>query len=348
MKIFYKVLSLMCVSTLSFAADMNVLALQDSSHQLHIQGKLSSNDAYKFLKIMNDWERIGKPVKLVTLNSIGGSVYTSYLISDYISRKGVSTQVNATSECLSACFIIFFSGMPRYADPNSKIGVHRVSMNGNDNALARNETIAMNDWYKAFNVPDKIRLAMIDYPPDKMYYLTKQDKASISHTAPRSLQIQQGLSPVVSSAPKLQKITTSDKIKARNLNKDAIKLIWQEQYGLAIQKLEIAKSLTPADAEILGNLGFAYQKAGNLQSAQMNLTAALKIKPKRGATWGNLADLLADTGQVDWATQAFVKYWNYSSKKDAATHLLFEWSRRYPGTNRDIAVTRARHILGLE
>lgn len=38
------------------------------------------------------------------------------------------------------------------------------------------------------------------------------------------------------------------------------------------KNLEVVKSVYPADAEALGNLGFAYIIVGNLSAAQMNLT----------------------------------------------------------------------------
>ena len=112
-------------------------------------------------------------------------------------------------------------------------------------------------------------------------------------------------------------------------------------------KLEEAKRLLPSDAEILGNLGFAYYKIGDLYEAQTNLTASLKLKPKRGSSWGNLADVLADLGYTDWATEAFVNYWMYSQNKQAATNHLTERQTNYPNLHRGIAATRAKQILNL-
>lgn len=142
-------------------------------------------------------------------------------------------------------------------------------------------------------------------------------------------------------------ITSTSKAKARALNTEAKPLIWNGNLQLAISKLEQAKSYNPSDAEVLGNLGFAYQKIGDFRNAQINFTASLKLSPKRGATWGNLADLLADTNQIDWATDAFVKYYSYSKNKQAALNLFYTWMQQYPNTGRDIAVRQAMARLGL-
>lgn len=144
-------------------------------------------------------------------------------------------------------------------------------------------------------------------------------------------------------------VSQVNKTKARQLNKEAIELIRNEDnFAAAIPKLEQAKGLYPSDSEILGNLGYAYSNVGNYAQAKINFTASLKINPKRGATWGNLAPVLADQGEVEWAVTAFVNYWNYSRYKDAATRQLYYWTTEYPGTNRDIASSKARKILGID
>lgn len=333
-------------SAFSQSADMQVYAERSGNVIMLLDGEITSNDAYKFMFISEEWKRNGLPIGLVSLNSNGGSVYSSYEIANYIVKNNISTYVSEKSNCLSACFNIFLSGSPRYAEPKSRVGVHRVSYNSYDTAGARSSSIDMNDFFRAFNVPANIRLAMLETEPRNMYYLTQKDKENVSTYKPNRKQAET----LFSSGGVKNKVignNSNNKSESRKLNAQAIKLIHNENYTQAIRLLEKAKSLSPSDAEILGNLGHSYSKIGNYNLAQINLTAALQIKPKRGVTWGDLAVVLADTGNIDWSVESFVNYWNYSSKKDLATGRLYEHSRRYPNSNRDFAARRARQILGL-
>lgn len=333
-------------STFSQSADMQVYADRSGNVIMYFNGEITSNDAYKFVFISEEWKRNGLPIGLVSLNSNGGSVYSSYEIANYMVKNNISTYVGEGSYCLSACFNIFLSGSPRYAEPKSRVGVHRVSYNSYDTAGARSSSIDMNDFFRAFNVPANIRLAMLETEPRNMYYLTLKDKENVSTYKPNRKQAE-----IVFSSGGVKNQETrnnnSNKSESRKLNSQAIKLIHSGNYTQAIRLLEKAKSLSPSDAEILGNLGHSYSKIANYNLAQINLTAALKIKPKRGATWGDLAVVLADIGNLDWSVESFVNYWNYSSKKDLATEKLYAQSRMYPNSNRDFAARRARQLLGL-
>lgn len=337
---------LLFISTSAFSANIQVYADRDGTVALHLSNKIQYGDGEKFINIAESWRTSGFPIQIITLNSEGGNLSASYQISNYVVKYRIPTIVANGALCASACVNIFLAGAPRFADIGSKIGVHRASLNSKDTDSARSASIDMNDFYKSMNVPDDIRLAMLDTPPHSMFYLPAEHKKRIStlklhYGEVTTLFSQSGITKPNSTIPK------NAKQLARQLNKEAINLIWNNNFSVAISKLEQAKNYNPADAEVLGNLGFAYQKAGNLTNARINFTASLKLAPKRGATWGNLADVLADTGDIDWATQAFVNYWNYSKNKQAATDLFYTWMNQYPNTGRDIAVRRAMQILGL-
>lgn len=86
---------------------------------------------------------------------------------------------------------------------------------------------------------------------------------------------------------------------------------------------------------------------GNLDSAQNELTSALRLMPNRGATWNNLGLVMSARGDISWAAESFVKYWNYSSNKKAATNQFFYWESIRPGTALEQASRIARAQLGL-
>lgn len=334
------------ISPLAFSAEMPVQAFQDGTVVMGVYGDIEGNDGQQFINIIESWRVSGHPIQIIDLHSGGGSVISGYQIADYIMRHRIQTVVRGNSECASSCFNIFIAGQPRVSEPNSKIGVHRISSGSNDTHLARSLSIDMSAYYKSMRIPNNIRLAMLETPPERMYWLTAKDLKDVS-----DYQLNYSEAEKVFSDGGLKEsksmITSYSKSKARDLNAEAKPLIWNGNFQLAISKLEQAKRYNPSDAEILGNLGFAYQKMGDLRNAQINFTASLKLSSKRGATWGNLADLLADTGQIDWATDAFVKYYTYSKNKQAALNLFYTWMQQYPNTGRDVAVRQAMDRLKL-
>ena len=334
------------ISPLAFSAEMPVQALQDGTVVMEIYGNIEVYDGRKFINIAESWRASGNPIKVISLNSGGGSVLAGELISNYILQNKISTFVFSNSTCASACFNIFIAGYPRIADNNSQLGVHRISSGNYDNASARYASIDMNDHYKNMGVPDNLRLAMLDTPPQQIYWLSNSDKQKISTFQPDYSAAAKQFDSVGVKTPQVT-ITNNSKAQSRSLNREAISLIRNNNFALAISKLEQAKSLNPADSEILGNLGYAYYMSEDLKNAQINFTASLKITPKRGATWGNLADLLAYTGQIDWSVQAWINYYNYSKNKQAAQGQFDYVLENYPNTNNAIAVKQAMTQLGL-
>ncbi|WP_156791783.1 ATP-dependent Clp protease proteolytic subunit [Haemophilus sp. oral taxon 851] len=334
------------ISPLAFSAEMPVQAFQDGTVVMGIYGDIEGNDGQQFINIIESWRVSGHPIQIIDLHSGGGSVISGYQIADYIMRHRIQTVVRGNSECASSCFNIFIAGQPRVSEPNSKIGVHRISSGSNDTHLARSLSIDMSAYYKSMRIPNNIRLAMLETPPERMYWLTAKDLKDVS-----DYQLNYSEAEKVFSDGGLKEsksmITNNSKAQSRSLNREAISLIRNNNFALAISKLEQAKSLNPADSEILGNLGYAYYMSEDLKNAQINFTASLKITPKRGATWGNLADLLAYTGQIDWSVQAWINYYNYSKNKQAAQGQFDYVLENYPNTNNAIAVKQAMAQLGL-
>jgi hypothetical protein len=348
MKTWSNVLALFsfAISSFTFSAQMPVQALQDGTVAMGIHGDIEVNDGRKFINIAESWRNSGNPIQIISLNSGGGSVIAGELISNYILQNKISTFVVNNSTCASACFNIFIAGYPRVADKNSQLGVHRISSGSHDNASARYASIDMNDYYRNMGVPDNLRLAMLETPPQQIYWLSNSDKQKISTFQPNYSEAAKQFDSAGVKTPQVT-ITSNSKAQSRSLNKEAISLIRSNNFALAISKLEQAKSLNPADSEILGNLGYAYYMSEDLKNAQINFTASLKITPKRGATWGNLADLLAYTGQIDWSIQAWINYYNYSKNKQAAQGQFYYILQNYPNTNNAIAVKQAMNQLGL-
>lgn len=322
-------------------------ALENGTFVLIADGDISSGDAQLFARRINSFRQDNTPLTEVWLNSPGGVVDDALTMSLIISENNLTTVVPNRWQCVSACVLLFGAGAHRYAMPESIIGVHRISINATDTDFARSLSLDVDKIYTEMNFPENVKYKMLTTPPNDVYYLTGQDKQNISVRYSNTQQVNASYSRAGISSPSVV-ITRGDRAEARELNQKAIQQIRSGHYYPAIKNLEAAKSIYPSDAEVLGNLGYAYFMVDDLSAAQMNLTSSLKIAPHRGSSWNNLGLVLASTNQIEWATRCFINYWNYSSNKRMATNQFFSWEQQRPGSGIDIASKRARAALGLD
>lgn len=343
---FVKISLILSVSCGVNAADLYVGVSREGIPYATLTGEIKTGDGAQFKYLINSWKNKGYTPVIIFLNSPGGAVYESYSIISTVLENGINTNVGPGDICASACVGIFAAGKYRILDPNSKVGVHRISVAGADNDLARSSSIGMIKIYKSLNIPERIRLKMIETDPNEMYFLNKKEKEEFSSTIGDlnavKLAVKESNIPI-----KTRTITTGDRKKSRALNESAITYIRSNRYTNAIINLEEANALSPTDAEILGNLGYSYYMVGRYPEAQRALTASLKLKSKRGSSWNNLGLVLSALGNEDWAVDCFVNYWNFSKNKEAATKQFFYWENQRPNTTLDRASKRARLKLGL-
>lgn len=321
-------------------------ALEDGTFLLIVDGTIELGDSDSFSRVITSFRQDNIPLTEILLNSRGGNVSVARIMSATISKYKLATVVPDQWECSSSCVLLFGAGVYRYAYPGSRIGVHRISVGGLDTNLARSASLDMDELYTRMNFPQNVKYKMLTTPPNKVYYLTEEDKRNISHLYSDTQKVDEIYNNAGVTTPHII-ITRGDRAEARELNKKAIQQIRSGQYYPAIQNLEAAKSIYPSDAEVLGNLGYAYYMSNNLTAAQMNLTSSLQIAPRRGSSWNNLGLVLASTNQIEWATKCFINYWNYSSNKKMATNQFFSWEQQRPGSGIDIASKQARAALGL-
>lgn len=334
------------LAPLASAAKLEPGVTRSNVPYVNMTGEIVRGDAQQFRYILEQWAGKNAPIQILDLNSPGGSLYEAYLMLQSVLDYKVSTIVMPGNHCISACVSIFASGKERFADPQSTIGVHRANIDGVDSNLARSISINMIDLYDDLGIPDNIQLRMIKTPPAEVYYLSQQDKLQFNQITPNTAAAINTIQKTNIKTPE-KNVTQGDRKLARTLNTQGIELINQRQYIQAINVLEQSKGIYPTDAEVLGNLGYAYYMAGNLDSAQNDLTSALHLMPSRGATWNNLGLVLVARGDVVWAAESFVKYWNYSRNKKVATNQFFYWESMRPGTTLEQASRMARSALGI-
>ena len=324
-------LSSFLLSGFASAAQITTGYTDNGIGSIHYSGDVEAGDYDKFVEVYEQMTRSGIAKFMVVLNSNGGDVGQGVLIGNFVYEKKMATVVESGMHCFSSCISIFAAGTPRTAYPRSKLGVHRASnLKFKDNADARSISISLNDYYKRFNVPDSIRIAMIDTPPDKIYLLTESELKNFSTRAPT----------YVSTGPKLSLDEIKNKVMDAKLK--ALESMDQGKYLDAVKVLEKMKNLAANDYELFAMLGKAHYMSGNRNQAIINYTSSVKINPHQADGWRALGELVADDGNIEWATQCFVKYYDNMPDKDFAYSVLEGLSYANKGQRRDLAASSAR------
>ena len=327
--------ALLCAvgSTGAWAADLAEGVLDDGRGVIRFSGVVEPGDYENFKKLYDSMAGSSNRAAAVLLDSPGGDVTNGVLIGTFIHDQKMETIVEKGRNCFSSCISIFAAGVPRTASSGARMGVHRAyddQAANKDNAQARSVSIFLNDYYRKFNVPDQIRIAMIDTPPDKVYVLSERELRAFSTS-----NVKTEVSRPVLTVEKSRKLVEDTKLKA-------LELMDGGKFMEAAQSLEKIKDRGASDYEVFSMLGRAYYMSGNRTQALINYTAAVKINPHHPDSWRCLGELQADDGNVEWATQSLVKYYINMDDKELAFSVLEGMSARYKGQKRDLAAAAAR------
>ncbi|CAA9352129.1 MAG: hypothetical protein AVDCRST_MAG71-3001 [uncultured Lysobacter sp.] len=111
-------------------------------------------------------------------------------------------------------------------------------------------------------------------------------------------------------------------LQPRDLNSRAIVLINADAAAEAIPLLEQAVQMQPRDPEFLGNLGYAYMRAGRYSQARDHLLAARDASPRRSATWLNLGQTYAELGDPQLAVRTVLTGYELSSRRESVRSAL--------------------------
>src|ERR1035437_8818536 len=99
------------------AAEISATPPFDKVTGILIKGEIEQGDLSDFSRLTKNKGRV-----LVILSSPGGAVRDALAIGAEIRIKGFATTV--ADECVSACALIWLSGVRRYLNPNARVGFH--------------------------------------------------------------------------------------------------------------------------------------------------------------------------------------------------------------------------------
>ncbi|MBR0555494.1 hypothetical protein J5J10_07350 [Ciceribacter sp. L1K23] len=131
----------------------------------------------------------GEYVKTVSLNSPGGSVDDALAMSRLIRETGLDTKVATRALCASSCPLIFAGGVAREAEEDAILGVHQVFNAGQDRpspeqamSSAQNTTARIARHLDDMGIESGLWLNALETPPDRLYYLTREEMADFRLT----------------------------------------------------------------------------------------------------------------------------------------------------------------------
>lgn len=139
---------------------------------LILQGEITDGLTYGFRKALREHD-----VKVVLLDSPGGSVYEGLEISAIIRDKGLSTLIPPDAICASACSFLFVAGVKRQA--LGALGVHQFA-SANDMAPAsegdtQHVAAEILDFLKEYDIPLIFMVRMLETPNETMYWFPEAE-----------------------------------------------------------------------------------------------------------------------------------------------------------------------------
>ncbi|MEO6180326.1 MAG: ATP-dependent Clp protease proteolytic subunit [Devosia sp.] len=130
----------------------------------------------------------GEYIKIVALDSPGGSVADALAIGRLLREKGLATSVTAGALCASSCPLVFAGGKDRIATAQSAIAVHqiyaateggtlgsRLAAAGNAMSNAQTMTAEISRYLLSMGVDAEVWLRALETPPDRLTYFSAEE-----------------------------------------------------------------------------------------------------------------------------------------------------------------------------
>jgi tetratricopeptide (TPR) repeat protein len=109
---------------------------------------------------------------------------------------------------------------------------------------------------------------------------------------------------------------------ARAANEEGKAALQAGNYPASVDAFRRGVAADPVDIELLNNLAYALEEAGQQQEAVNTISSVLVRAPRRTAAWANLSSSLAKSGQIDQAIAALGIAVHYSTNRDRTLAFL--------------------------
>lgn len=204
-------------------------------------------------------------------------------------------------------FVILLTSILNWLNKSDKKSRDASEKNGiSRNAILKN------------NTPPSL---VLNQPPVPIKQPKEGEEVGVNASSINTYSIESSMQTSVSSQEKDEELVDGD-----SLNQKGIEKINAGKPEESVTYFLRAIKFSPHNAEILGNLAFAYYQLGDHNKALPYIEQSLRVNPKRGASWLHLGQIQAIHGNVEDAIYSFESYLRYSKNKKAAIGQLTDWS----------------------
>jgi hypothetical protein len=140
------------------------------------RGPIIKGDAARLEQVLAS---IPRPPLALALDSPGGNVAEAHDLAGIISAHRLAVVIPASSQCVSACFLMLAASPRRFAAPDALVGVHSASENGEETDTSLAFTTLMARYAADMGIPPTIIGKMVETTPGRVAWLTREDLASM-------------------------------------------------------------------------------------------------------------------------------------------------------------------------
>jgi hypothetical protein len=142
-------------------------------------------------RFQSEIDQRGEYVKVVSLDSPGGSVGDALAMSKLIRERKLGTEVATGALCASSCPIAMAGGVTRLAGKDAVIGVHQV-FNGSKEKMtaeramseAQRTTADVTRQLDSLGIKPGLWQHAMETAPDRLYYLSADEMKEFALTTP--------------------------------------------------------------------------------------------------------------------------------------------------------------------
>jgi len=158
------------------------LAIGGDGAQITLRGHIAAGDAARIARTLSARRAQGTPVRVVSMNSTGGSLHEALVIGRMLRAAGVSTQLRANAICYSACPYMFAGGQDRSVDVQGRLGVNQGYINpaspqdsAQTAADVQNGTAQVMRYLAEMGVDVGLLEPALATPPNRIHLLSRPD-----------------------------------------------------------------------------------------------------------------------------------------------------------------------------
>jgi hypothetical protein len=145
------------------------LRIVDRATEVEISGGLSFGTADRLKAILDATPTI----RSVRLESTGGWIAEGAKLADLVERRDLTTRTS--SECDSACLLVFMAGEHRLLGPTANLGFHEASVAGVGGKLASEGTQTIREALERRAVPEAFIRKALSTPASSIWYPTTEE-----------------------------------------------------------------------------------------------------------------------------------------------------------------------------